>query len=336
VLDAKAAAPEWEMMLDLVLPRDDLGQGPAVVLLNAGVADRRMWSDLCPPLPLRAIARSRSTCPVSGTPRLRPRTHRTPLFWKPLMPWMSTARPSLESHSAVPSHCASRPLRRRASAGSCWSRLPRRVEPSAELQAVWEAEEAALQRGDIDAAVRAMVDAWTLPGAPPELCDRVARMQRRAFELQAVGDAPAPGDDPLERTPTVLVTLDTPALVAHGEFDMPDFVLGAQQLHGSCEAGPSWSGHLAPLEQPPAFRDLALKFLGETSAPADTRWQLDGSHMRGREATAPRTAASRQKQACTREAGARSGWTNSRSARRQCWSSTWLSGKLLASPLDRL
>jgi pimeloyl-ACP methyl ester carboxylesterase len=113
------------------------------------------------------------------------------------------------------------------------------VEPSAELQAVWEAEEAALQRGDIDAAVRAMVDAWTLPDAPPELCDRVARMQRRAFELQAVGDAPAPGDDPLERTPAVLVTLDTPALVAHGEFDMPDFVLGAQQLHGSCEAGPS-------------------------------------------------------------------------------------------------
>jgi pimeloyl-ACP methyl ester carboxylesterase len=31
------------------------------------------------------------------------------------------------------------------------------------------------------------------------------------------------------------------------------------------------AGHLAPLEQPPAFRDLALKFLGETSAPADTR-----------------------------------------------------------------
>jgi 3-oxoadipate enol-lactonase len=28
----------------MILPSDDLGSGPAVVLLHAGVADRRMWT----------------------------------------------------------------------------------------------------------------------------------------------------------------------------------------------------------------------------------------------------------------------------------------------------
>jgi pimeloyl-ACP methyl ester carboxylesterase len=56
---------------------------------------------------------------------------------------------------------------------------------------------------------------------------------------------------------------------------MPDFVVSAQQLSRQSRGGPVviilGAGHLAPLEQPHAFRDLALKFLRETSAPADGR-----------------------------------------------------------------
>lgn len=40
------------------------------------------------------------------------------------------------------------------------------IEPSAELQAAWQPEESALERGDVEAAVAAVVDAWTLPDAP--------------------------------------------------------------------------------------------------------------------------------------------------------------------------
>src|SRR6188508_969060 len=34
----------------MVLPHDEEGAGPAVVLLHAGVADRTMWSEHLPPL----------------------------------------------------------------------------------------------------------------------------------------------------------------------------------------------------------------------------------------------------------------------------------------------
>jgi hypothetical protein len=29
----------------MVLPRDELGTGPAVMLLHAGICDRRMWNE---------------------------------------------------------------------------------------------------------------------------------------------------------------------------------------------------------------------------------------------------------------------------------------------------
>src|SRR4051812_34752698 len=61
------------------------------------------------------------------------------------------------------------------------------VEPSPELEAAWAAEEAALERGDVEAAVAEVVGFWTLPGAPQALRDRVAEMQRRAY---AHGEAP--------------------------------------------------------------------------------------------------------------------------------------------------
>jgi pimeloyl-ACP methyl ester carboxylesterase len=138
------------------------------------------------------------------------------------------------------------------------------IEPSPELQAVWEAEEAALQTGDIDAAVGVIVDAWTLPDAPAEVRERVATMQRRAFELQAGGGAPE-APDPMENQPDALSRLTDPALVAVGEHDMPDFRQAAEQLALTLPRARltviERAGHLAPLEQPEAFRQLLLSFL---------------------------------------------------------------------------
>ena len=262
------------MILELVLPHDELGQGPAVVLLHAGIADRTMWSDLLPSVGGAGHRTIAIDLPGFGEAAAGHAPHTCVLETLDALGVVRSAFIGVSFGGAVA-------LRVAAIAPARITRLmlvstpAPGVEPSAELQAAWEAEEAALQRGDIDAAVRAVVDAWTLPGARPELRDRVARMQRRAFELQAVADAPAPDDDPLEADPTLLDTLDIPALVAHGEFDMPDFVLGAQQLSRQLRGGPvvpiSGAGHLAPLEQPQAFRDLALTFLREPSAPADKR-----------------------------------------------------------------
>jgi pimeloyl-ACP methyl ester carboxylesterase len=142
---------------------------------------------------------------------------------------------------------------------------PLAMDPSAQLSAAWEAEEAALERGDVDAAVDAVVDAWTQPNAPPELRERVAAMQRRIYEVQAgvleVEEAP----DPLEQHPERLKTLDIPTLATAGEHDMPDFRSGAEELAATmphCEfVLIKGAGHLAPLETPEAFATLALGFL---------------------------------------------------------------------------
>jgi pimeloyl-ACP methyl ester carboxylesterase len=142
-------------------------------------------------------------------------------------------------------------------------------DPSPELTAAWEAEGAAVERGDTEAAVRAVVEAWTLPDAPAELRARVAEMQRRAFLVQA-GATPVPeAPDPVEQHPDGLATLDVPALVAAGEREQfSDFRDGArglaQTLPGGRHAVIDGAGHLAPLESPTTFRALLLDFLRGT------------------------------------------------------------------------
>jgi pimeloyl-ACP methyl ester carboxylesterase len=150
---------------------------------------------------------------------------------------------------------------------------PPGLDPSDELAAAWEAETAALERGDIEAAVEAVVQAWTLPTAPPELRYRVATMQRRAIDQQAHLDEDSITElpDPLEQQPDALAQISAPALVVVGEHDMIDFRRGAEDLARSLPNARHESlkgaGHLAPLETPDAFRELALGFLAEAYPP---------------------------------------------------------------------
>jgi pimeloyl-ACP methyl ester carboxylesterase len=117
----------------------------------------------------------------------------------------------------------------------------------------------------MDAAVAAVVDAWTLPDAPQALRDQVAAMQRRALELQAEVTAATEASDPVEEAPDALARLDVPALVVAGERDMRDFRDGAEMLartlprarHALIEG----AGHLAPLETPERFRALVLELV---------------------------------------------------------------------------
>ena len=82
-------------------------------------------------------------------------------------------------------------------------------------------------------------------------------LRRRAFELQRgeAGEAP----DPLDAG---VAAFDFPVLVAAGEYDLPDFRAGsfAASLRAPRELIPG-VGHLAPLEDPGAFRSLLLRLL---------------------------------------------------------------------------
>jgi pimeloyl-ACP methyl ester carboxylesterase len=136
-------------------------------------------------------------------------------------------------------------------------------QPSPELRAAWDAENSALERGDIEAAVQAVVEAWTLPDAPNRLREHVADMQRRALVAQVNGPEVPEAPDPLDAV--ALTTIEVPALVAVGEHDMSDFRDGARrmadQLPGARHVEIAGARHLAPLETPEAFRELLVEFL---------------------------------------------------------------------------
>ena len=255
-----------------MLPHDERGDGPAVVLLHAGVADRRMWADDLEPLAaagLRAVA-----VDLPGFGDAPAATHED-------APWQDVLRTldelSIERAALVGNSFGGDVALRVAVVAPervtalvlCGARAPG-IEPSAELQAAWEAEETALERGDVDAAVAAVVEAWTPADAPQALRERVATMQRRAFELQAEDSGAEEAPDPLDEDPDALAKLDVPALVAVGAHDKPDFLQGAEVLARTLPRARhtvvAGAGHLVPLEAPEAFRALVVGFVREHPA----------------------------------------------------------------------
>ena len=250
-----------------MLPYDEAGTGKPVLLLHAGVADRSMWREHLGPLAeagYRAIA---PELPGFGEATVTAGAQ---------APWEDVLRTLKELEVdrlalVGNSFGAAVALRVAAVAPAAVSALvlvsvpPLDAQPSAELQAAWAAEEAALERGDLDGAVDAVVKAWTQPGAPAPLQERVASMQRRTFELQDdvtdVEEAP----DPLEQHPEALARVEIPVLLASGEHDMSDFKRAAPALAATLpnarSVGIAGAGHLAPLETPDVFRRLMLDFL---------------------------------------------------------------------------
>ncbi|HEY2651622.1 MAG TPA: alpha/beta hydrolase [Solirubrobacteraceae bacterium] len=251
-----------------VLPHDEAGSGPAVILLHAGIADRTMWSEHLDPL---AGAGFRAVAPdLSGFGEAAVTVGEQ-------APWIDVlaTMDALEIHDAIlvgNSFGGAVALRaavvapERVAALALISAPAPGVDPTPELEEAWATEERALERGDVDAAVAAVVRTWTLPDAPPELRDRVATMQRRAFEQQADAEEVTEAEDPVEDL-AVLKKLDFPVLVAVGARDREEFQRGAEVL---VEALPNarleiidQAGHLAPLETPDKFRQLLLRFLNE-------------------------------------------------------------------------
>jgi 3-oxoadipate enol-lactonase len=251
-----------------MLPLTEAGSGEAVMLLHAGVADRSMWDEHLGWLSQAGFRAVAVDLPGFGEAPAQPGAHAD---WEDVL---STLRDLDIDRATIVGNSfgAALALRVAAVAPAAVAAMvlisppaPGR-EPSPRLRSAWEAEEAALEAGDVDAAVDAIVDAWTLPDAPDALRQRVAAMQRRAFELQlAVPDA-AEAPDPLEDHPEVLERLQVRTLTAAGEHDMGDFIEGAQQLAQTLPDARyvtiAGAGHLAPLETPEAFEELLREFLG--------------------------------------------------------------------------
>lgn len=247
---------------------DDRGSGPAVVLLHAGIADRRMWHGH---LEWLAAAGRRAVAPDLPGFGDEPAGPTSPTPWDhvlAVMDGLGIDRAALVgcSFGGDVAVRAAALAPERVSGLMLVSSPALGLEPSPQLEAVWDAVSAAMEAGDIDAAVAAVIAGWLPAGAPAELRELVDAMARRAFELQADVDL---DDlvDPLEQRPELLAQIRVPAVVAVGEHDMPDFHWCGRTLAGALPGavgGPrviAGAGHLAPLEAPEGFAALLRELL---------------------------------------------------------------------------
>ncbi|MFF4053325.1 alpha/beta fold hydrolase [Streptomyces chartreusis] len=147
---------------------------------------------------------------------------------------------------------------------------PHDLPPSSRLQAAWDRERTALEAGDIEAAVRAGIEAWTSPKASDDVRAQAAVMMRGQLVARVAHGEPKVATDPLSKDPGALRALTVPTLVGVGELDMPDFFEGGAGLSDELKAGEvavlADAGHLAPMEQPAAFCALLLDFVGRLPA----------------------------------------------------------------------
>jgi pimeloyl-ACP methyl ester carboxylesterase len=250
------------------------GEGPALVLVHAGICDSRMWDpqwetfgrdhrlvrlDLRgfgrSPLEAGSFSNARDVIEVLEAQGVE----RATLVGNSL-----GGRVVLEVALARPGLVDALVLVAPALPGHDWSQ---------ELQAAWGEEEAALEAGDLAEAVEVNLRTWVDgPRREPEDVDaavreRVAKMQLRAFELQV-----PVGDDADEEllVPDLadrLSEVKAPTLVLVGDEDQPDMQAIAERLEreipGSRRQTIASTAHVPSMERPRQFDQLVLGFLRE-------------------------------------------------------------------------
>jgi 3-oxoadipate enol-lactonase len=144
---------------------------------------------------------------------------------------------------------------------------------SLQLETYGAAEEAALEAGDLDAAVEANLRMWvdgpqrSPDEVDPAVRELVAVMQRRALELQLA----QPDAEEQMLVPDIgscLAEVAAPTLVVTGDLDVPDFLQIGRRLETSIPSARAASitgaAHLPSMERPDEFMRLLSGFLAPT------------------------------------------------------------------------
>lgn len=254
------------------------GAGPALVLVHAGVADRRMWD----PQWLELAAGNRV---VRYDLRGYGETLPPGMAWSHYADLLSIfdelgigratvvgasvgAGIGVEAALARPEAVASLVLA--APGGALFG------DDTADLRSVWHDEVEALDRGDVAEAVEVNLRAWVdgpqrSPDAvDPEVRSFVGRMQRDAFELPEWDAEAAPEAELEPPAASRLGEITCPTLVVVGEEDQPATRRAAERV-GSAVPGAelvAWpnAAHMLSLERPAAFTQLVLDFLARRSS----------------------------------------------------------------------
>jgi 3-oxoadipate enol-lactonase len=249
------------------------GDGPPVALLHAGVADSRMWEPQVRSFPdsrtvLRIDFPGFGRSPIDADElslrnAVREAMDAVHIERAALVGTSLGARIALELALESPERASALVLVGPGLDGHDWSD---------EVRAVGAEEEAALARGDLEAAIDASLRMWlagprrSLDAIGLEVQRQVAEMQRDAFRLQK-------GHDDLRIVPLEppaserLGEVGVPTLVVSGDEDVGDIHQIAEQLvagiPGARRATIAEAAHLPNLERPDEFDRIVLAFLAE-------------------------------------------------------------------------
>ncbi|MCL1870492.1 MAG: alpha/beta hydrolase [Promicromonosporaceae bacterium] len=254
----------------MLLAHDDAAPGgratTTVVLLHAGVADRRMWDRVAGPL-THAFRVVRPDLRGYGATPLPPGEYADADDVAALLDQLGITDAAVVGASLggrVALELATRhPERVRQLVLLCPGL--RGVAPTEEAQRFDDAEEALLEAGDIEGAVRLNVATWLGPEADLSAREALAAMQRTVFEVQLAADALDDDGPRAERVEVNLAAVTVPTLVVSGGKDMDHFQRVAAQVATSVPGAEHvelpWAAHLPALERPDAVVTLLLDAL---------------------------------------------------------------------------
>ena len=241
------------------------GAGAPVLLLHSGVTDRRMWQPQVPALGHRFRVIAPDLRGFGDTP-LPPEPFADADDVADLLDHLGVADAAVVGSSTGGRVALELATRHSERVNSLVLLCPayRGVAPSAAAAAFDAAENRLLDAGDVTGAVQLNVDTWLGPEATDEVRGRLARMQRRALEVQLAAGRrdPAPVKlvvhvDPAEvAVPTVIVT---------GSLDLDHFQTVAEVLADEIDGAElvrlPWAAHLPSMERPDAVLTLLLDVL---------------------------------------------------------------------------
>jgi pimeloyl-ACP methyl ester carboxylesterase len=251
---------------------ESAGSGPAVLLLHAGLTDRRMWEPQWPALTrhFNAIRFDARGFGNSSDPK-RPYTlHDDALE---VLDALEVDRAALVGASMGGSAALDLALARpeRAAALVTIASTPSGWSHSADLIRAWDAVEDAYERRGAEAANELEMRMWLDgPYRRPEAVDRDVRLSIASVNhvlLERQSRFPA---EPDELDPPAIGRLEelaVPSLVVTGELDQPSVIAGAFEIArrtGAEHEEIPDAAHLPNLERPDEFERSLLEFLQRT------------------------------------------------------------------------
>lgn len=247
------------------------GSGPAVVLVHAGIADRRMWDPQVTALAthyrvvrydLRGFGESTGgTDDYAHHEDLAHLIAELDLGPVGLVGCSFGGRVAIDAALSYPALVEQLALINPALGGYPWP---------AELDASEEAIEAAVEAGNLDAAAEVDLRVWVDgPSRQPDEVDADVRERARVMARQ-VYDAGEPAGSMVALAPPAIERLGelrAPTLVISGELDQPLMrdiaTLIGERVAGSRVVSLPGVAHLASMEAPDAVNDLLLDFFNE-------------------------------------------------------------------------